>query len=750
MMIKKNFLKEYKVIFFIFAIMILLFSIKNVYANTWDNIKEGTDKVFEYVSNKADDILSDIFNSSRTSESTGSGFSIGEELTNYVADSALNGFVAWCYNLYTDATNTFVGVVFSEFSPQVDTFIKYTAGSDAYFSVFTNIGTSLAVFIYAFMMICVAFGTIRLAEVKENPLQLTGKLVMAIVLIYYARPITDFFYEIAYGMWDNILSISNTELEIGEVVAKGLIPTGLIETLNVGAAGAFNSSPIGMIMTILFGCIFAVQFVKFAIEIIERYIVSCLLYYIFPIPAATIVSKNSSAVLKKYIQMLIVQLLMLLMNLFFIKIIVNMIIAISIQPNIISWFFMLAFMKVAMKIDNYAFTMGLSVAVTGGSFMDAAQNSMRNLMYMTNGFQRGINNAGGALQTMGAARGSSDLIGFGMKMQDIVNPGRAGGNGRDMASVINKADRLGNAGKILSNIKPSDIDASMVDMAKNGRYRGQINSLPENTKEALFQKAYGENILPQNAQLEQLAWGMDGSVTGNMKQQTEDGQKLSSAFKLSPTPSNDAIRTFSDDTGNEMYLTTRNALQDGMSLPYDFDKSDPEALSMAECISGKSFASLGDTREDVAIVTGLDNGEMVLKDISGDTVAKIDKVGNISYNTDASLSSDTLSSLPSFKDIQDMKLKNNDNGTVTVRGMSNDHLKEMTLYNKALYNKDDVAALSGSRNIRSFGNNNSDTGAWYITDVNLKDKTVYSESLNKYSEMNDTQVFVPAYKKHKE
>lgn len=679
---------------------------------------------------------------------------IGDMLKNYISDTTLDGAVGWASNIYEEAVNSIIGFAFDGFRPDVATFNAYVA--EDYFKIFPKIGYTMAILLYVVMLLFVVFGAIQWAEVKENPWQLTGRLLLSLFIIYNSELLVKTFFKIADVLWDVCMAQESGvfAVDITAQLINMAVPVSLIAGI-----GMNTTSVLGVMMIVIFGIVFLKFFFRFAMEVIERYIVACFLYYLCPLPAATIVSKNASAVCKKYMQMLIVQLLMLFMNLIFIKA-VAMMIASSLTYTFTGFLFLLSFMKVAQRIDNYAFTMGLSVAVTGGSLLDAASGAGRNLLNMSRGLMTGSALAGNALIAKGASVGDLSMLKKGMDMKNMSRPYGMFGAKTSQGEAINAAARMGSATDIARNLSPKDIDQSMVEMARTGRNNAILNEMPLDTKQALFERAYGDDLLPDNASIKSISWNKQGDCVGELDVSQigvngEEGDHFTTAFKVSDQATNDAIASSTNEFDTPFYLTAKGSMQEGDSI--NVNPRDEASVTTAEMLSGMNFDSLGDMKDQIQSVSMEGDNSVVLRDTDGDILARMDKgrngQTNIAFNDDAVLTEASIGKLSSMQHLHGLCLENNGDGTVALYGQnySTGEIEKYSMYNKAIYTRNDVETATGSKVYAGFGNRNRTTGSWHVVKNTTRTKDAKEKVQTEYefarAKANGrTHLDVPRYK----
>ncbi len=135
-------------------------------------------------------------------------------------------------------------------------------------------------------------------------------------------------------------------------------PTGILFS---GAGG------VSWLIAIIVSIILIVQLVKLFFDIGERYVISCVLTFMAPLAFAMGGSKNTNDIFKGWCRMYGSMNLMLIMNIVFLKLIVNAMVNMW-ASNIIVWLvFVMALTRVARKIDAHISKIGLNPAQTSNS-----------------------------------------------------------------------------------------------------------------------------------------------------------------------------------------------------------------------------------------------------------------------------------------------------------------------------------------------------------------------------------------------
>jgi len=161
------------------------------------------------------------------------------------------------------------------------------------------------------------------------------------------------------------------------------------------------------LLVIIVGIVLMVQMVKLLFEIGERYVITSVLTFFSPLAFSMGGSKNTSDIFKGWVRMYCSMLLMMVMNIVFLKLIMSAMSRLT-SGGVLVWLvFVVALTRVARKIDSHIGKIGLSAAQTGNPI----SGSLPGMMAMT------------AVKVMTSTIGKSIAAGRG-------NSGRNGQGGR--------------------------------------------------------------------------------------------------------------------------------------------------------------------------------------------------------------------------------------------------------------------------------------------------------------------------------
>ena len=276
----------------------------------------------------------------------------------------------------------------------------------------------------------------------ENPWILLGRSALFAFLIGYAKPIFLLTLKIATAPYTALMDIQMTAEDftfagIEQALQNGL--TSLIATISV----------VGLLLLTILEIALGWNYFKLLLETVERYIVVGVLCYTSPLAFSMGASKATTPVFRSWCRMVGSQLLLLVMNVWFLRgfsTSVGQYIgtggALSNgNGNVFLWLFCaVAFLKTAQKFDSYLAAMGLNVAQTG--------SGMGMELLMAARVITGV--AGGARSAGSVFRGGSAATGTGAAATGFAAgfANRFKGNSYVRDAVVDGGTRMGAGGTI--------------------------------------------------------------------------------------------------------------------------------------------------------------------------------------------------------------------------------------------------------------------------------------------------------------
>lgn len=254
----------------------------------------------------------------------------------------------------------------------------------------------------------------------ENPWTLLARSSLAALLIGYAKPIFQIILNIATAPYTALMELKMKKEDFTFVGVENALKNGLTTIVSIATV-------VGLLLLVILMIALGWNYFKLLLETVERYIVVGVLCYTSPLAFSMGASKATVPVFKSWCRMVGSQLLLLVMNVWFLRgfstpvgqYVGNGGALSNGNGSIFLWLFCdIAFLKTAQKFDSYLAAMGLNVAQTG---------------------------SGMGLELMMAARAVSGL-GSGAR-----SAGSVFGSGSSVAATGAGAAAAGFAGKFKSN-----------------------------------------------------------------------------------------------------------------------------------------------------------------------------------------------------------------------------------------------------------------------------------------------------------
>ena len=316
---------------------------------------------------------------------------------------------------------------------------------EEYFPFVTKAYGVMQVMAYAILILIVIWQVFRafggpITE-AENPWHLVVRGAIFGFLIGYDKPIFLFCLDIARAPYTSLMDISMS----GEDFTFAGVEQALSSGLTTIVASA---SIVGLILILILLIALGWNYFKLLLETVERYIVVGVLCYTSPLAFSVGASKNTNNVFKSWCRMVGSQLLLLVMNVWFLRGFASSMgqfmgnggALTNGKGSIFLWMFCtLAYLKCAQRFDSYLSSIGLNVAQTGSSMGMELLMAAR-VMTGTGGGARSagsvFNRGGGTPTGTGAA-----ATGFAAGFASRFNP-----NSYVRDAVVNGGTRMGFGG----------------------------------------------------------------------------------------------------------------------------------------------------------------------------------------------------------------------------------------------------------------------------------------------------------------
>ena len=317
-------------------------------------------------------------------------------------DWIFEGIVTWVSSIAADLMDAVSGIFLQALGTDMSAMEGYFPFVTKAFDVMQYMAWAVLFLITVWQLFRVFGGPITEAE---NPWQLLLRSALFALLVGAARPIFTIALDIARAPYTALLDVS--------MEAEDFTFAGVEEALKNGVTTAVSTVTIvGPILILILLIALGWNYFKLLLETVERYIVVGVLCYTSPLAYAMGGSKATNQVFKSWCRMVGSQLLLLVMNVWFLRafdssvgqFIGNGGALASGNGSVFLWLFCaLAFLKTAQKFDSYLASLGLNVAQTGSSMAMEMVMAARVL----SGLGGGSKSAGTVFRTSGSAASSA-------------------------------------------------------------------------------------------------------------------------------------------------------------------------------------------------------------------------------------------------------------------------------------------------------------------------------------------------------
>lgn len=279
-------------------------------------------------------------------------------------DWIFEGVINWISSIVSQMMDAVSGLFLQALGTDMTAMEEYFPFVAKAFTVMQYMGWAILFLITVWQLFRVFGGPITEAE---NPWVLLARNALFALLIGYAKPIFSIVLDIARAPYTALMELSMTAEDFTFAGVEQALANGLTTIVAV-------VSIVGLLLLIILEISLGWNYFKLLLETVERYIVVGVLCYTSPLAYSMGASKATSPVFKSWCRMVGSQMLLLVMNVWFLRAfnssmgqyIGNGGALSTGQGSIFLWLFCaLAFLKTAQKFDSYLAAMGLNVAQTG-------------------------------------------------------------------------------------------------------------------------------------------------------------------------------------------------------------------------------------------------------------------------------------------------------------------------------------------------------------------------------------------------
>ncbi len=353
-------------------------------------------------------------------------------------DWIFEGIVTWISSIVSQLMDAVSGLFLDALGTDMTAMEEYFPFVTKAFDIMQYTAWALLFLITVWQLFRVFGGPITEAE---NPLTLLARSSLFALLIGYAKPIFTLALDIARAPYTALMDITMTAEDFTFAGVEQALSNGLTTIVSI-------VSVVGLILLVVLEIALGWNYFKLLLETVERYVVVGVLCYTSPLAYAMGASKSTSNVFKSWCRMVGSQLLLLVLNVWFLRAFNSSMAqyignggALSTgNGSIFLWMFCaLAFLKTAQKFDSYLASIGLNVAQTGSSMGMEMLMAARVLSGVSSGARSAGNVFRGGSATGGVASGTGFAAGFANKFK---------GNSYVRDAVVNGGSKMGAGGTI--------------------------------------------------------------------------------------------------------------------------------------------------------------------------------------------------------------------------------------------------------------------------------------------------------------
>ena len=251
-------------------------------------------------------------------------------------------------------------------------FDEWLPGVQQLREAFVLIGAFFVVLLF-FAGIMKAFLPDGISETAEHPFAVVGRAIAAAFCVVWAFQIMYFLQAPMAGIFDGIYQLSQSEKSLSagfESDAWGEVGHLKFKSLSEGDNKIIESLG-GTALLIIMSFAVMWMYIKLVLEMVERYVTTCFLFYVSPLAFSTIASRSTQGIAGGFIRMLFAQYLLIMFNCIFLFVFCYAYSQMgvhefkNINEAIIYFAAMMAWLKLGQRLDEHMNTLGLGAARTG-------------------------------------------------------------------------------------------------------------------------------------------------------------------------------------------------------------------------------------------------------------------------------------------------------------------------------------------------------------------------------------------------
>lgn len=279
-------------------------------------------------------------------------------------DWIFEGIVTWISSIVSEMMDAVSGLFLDALGTDMTAMEEYFPFVTKAFTIMQYTAWAVLFLITVWQLFRVFGGPVTEAE---NPWTLLARSSLSALLIGYAKPIFQITLNITTAPYTALMELKMNKEDFTFAGVENALKNGMTTIVSIATV-------VGLLLLVILMIALGWNYFKLLLETVERYIVVGVLCYTSPLAFSMGASKATVPVFKSWCRMVGSQLLLLVMNVWFLRgfstsvgqYVGNGGALSNGNGSIFLWLFCaIAFLKTAQKFDSYLAAMGLNVAQTG-------------------------------------------------------------------------------------------------------------------------------------------------------------------------------------------------------------------------------------------------------------------------------------------------------------------------------------------------------------------------------------------------
>lgn len=295
----------------------------------------------------------------------------------------LEKFADWLAENLPYMFNTIYKVFEQFMAPELSAFREIFPMVETFFNVIKAIAIGFVILNLLFQLLRIMMGLI--SDNSESIMKLVVRSMLILILIFYSGQVMDTVIGLAVAPYD-LLKETATSVNFNDI--PDVVEKELAKSSGGGADGGggswddssdasttASSISVTVLLTIFFSGFIGWNYIKLLFEIVERYLILGIMYYLSPLGFAMGGSESTAPVFKSFCKMLGSQLFLMLINFWFLQVandaLAN-VVDFSEKKTVGAFLALVAifgFLRIGQRMDSYLSALGVNTAQTGGGLM---------------------------------------------------------------------------------------------------------------------------------------------------------------------------------------------------------------------------------------------------------------------------------------------------------------------------------------------------------------------------------------------